>query len=315
MSSNRNRLRVEDVLTLAIVAAMLLFARSRAALAHASLDESRFWELSFILLPASVLVFITSAAYAFGDPRSKPLAPAIDRIVTIARDWLPFALFLLVYESFRSHIWAAILGPDRDAHLLQIDRRLFGETPAVAMQRFVSAPLTNAMVVAYFLHLILPPLLALSLYRKDLQLFRRFLLSVFLAGAIGSAGYAFVPATGPALAFPSLFHVSLGGSLEKPVLRLIDTARAPRDVFPSLHVAVSAIVLWFGAKNSRRWFWWLLPLVLANWVSTMYLRYHYFIDVVAGWACALVAIAIADLLLRVENAIVRQAVIAKERRR
>jgi membrane-associated phospholipid phosphatase len=303
MCSNRSRLRVEDVLTLSVVAAMLLFARSRAALSQTTIDEGHFWELSFILLPASALVFMTSAAYAFGGPDDKPLAPTLNRIIGVLRDWLPFALFLLFYEAFRSRIWGAILGADRDVDLLRIDRMLLGETPAITMQRIVTPWLTNLMVIAYFLHLVLPPLLATSLYRKDLLLFRRFLLSVFLAGAIGSAGYIAVPATGPSIAFPGLFRVTLGGDLEKPVLRMLDAARAPRDVFPSLHVAVSAIVLWFAAKSSRKWFWWLLPFVLANWISTMYLRYHYFADVVAGWLCAAVAIAAAQILLRIERRI------------
>ena len=304
-------MRVEDVLTLAVIAAMLMFARSRAGLLHLALDESRFWELSFILLPASILVFVTAASFAFGAEGSQPLGPTMHRIGAVIRDWLPFALFLLFYESFRSRIWATILGPDRDGQLLAIDRSMLGETPAVWMQRFISPFLTNAMVVAYFLHLILPPILAISLYRQpytagDLFPFRRFLLAVFLAGAIGSAGYVIVPAAGPAIAFPGLFHVPLEGKLHEPVLALIDTARAPRDVFPSLHVAVSAIVLWYAARNGRRWFLWLLPLVLANWVSTMYLRYHYFIDVIAGWVCAAVAIAVGEALLRIELRLSRE---------
>jgi membrane-associated phospholipid phosphatase len=47
----------------------------------------------------------------------------------------------------------------------------------------------------------------------------------------------------------------------------------------------------------------MLPLVLANWLSTLYLRYHYMIDDVAGWATAAIAIAVAAWILRLESAI------------
>jgi len=44
----------------------------------------------------------------------------------------------------------------------------------------------------------------------------------------------------------------------------------------------------------------LVPLVVANWFSTIYLRYHYLIDVIAGWLVAAVAIVLAERLLRWE---------------
>jgi membrane-associated phospholipid phosphatase len=303
MSSNRERtarLRVEDVLTLAVIGGMLLFAHTRAALAHITIAESDWWELSFIFLPAALLVFAASWQFAFGSVR-----PALDstlrRIGTIARDWLPFGIFLIVYESFRSHLWQSLLGPDRDAMLLALDRRLFGETPAVTLQRLITPWLTDTLVIAYFLHLVLPAILAVSLYRQGLGKFRAFLLAVFLAGAIGSTGYLLVPATGPAVAFPELFTVPLSGRVEGTLLGLIDAARAPRDVFPSLHVGISAITLWYARKNGRRWLWCFLPLVLGNWLATVYLRYHYLVDVFAGWLCAVLAIALAELALRWER--------------
>jgi membrane-associated phospholipid phosphatase len=72
-------------------------------------------------------------------------------------------------------------------------------------------------------------------------------------------------------------------------------------VFPSLHVGLSSLVLWYGYRLSRRWFWILLLPVVANWVSTVYLRYHYLVDVFAGWVVAAVAIWIAGLLLVLES--------------
>jgi membrane-associated phospholipid phosphatase len=300
MSSNRSaaQLRAEDLLTLSAIGGLLLFARGRAALMHARIDDMAWWELSFVVFPATLLVFILALRYAFGNLLT--LNTTLRRAATVIRDWMPFALFIVIYETFRSKIWLVILPHDRDSELLAIDRWMLHETPAVTMQSWISAPLTNLMAIAYFLHLVLPPVLALSLYFRGLIFFRRFLLAIFVGGIIGFIGYIAVPAVGPAVAFPQLFHTSLGSEFADPVLGVIDAARAPRDCFPSLHVALSTIVLWYGARNGRRWFWALLPLVLANWVSTMYLRYHYAVDILAGWACAALAIAIGALLLRVE---------------
>ncbi len=292
MSSNRSaaRLRAEDLLTLSAIGGLLLFARGRAALMHARIDDMAWWELSFVVFPATLLVFILALRYAFGNLLT--LNATLRRAAIVIRDWMPFALFIVIYETFRSKIWLVILPHDRDSELLAIDRSMLHETPAVTMQSWISAPLTNLMAIAYFLHLVLPPVLALSLYFRGLIFFRRFLLAIFVGGI--------------AVAFPQLFHTSLGSEFADPVLGVIDAARAPRDCFPSLHVALSTIVLWYGARNGRRWFWALLPLVLANWVSTMYLRYHYAVDILAGWACATLAIALGALLLRLEGSFHRE---------
>jgi len=291
--------RVEDILACAFTAALAAFAATRSAPTLLGLDETRWWDFSFILAPVSILVFASAVRFAWGGDtadRSSTLAS----IGAMIRDWLPFLVFLLTYESFSTGIWKLILVVDRDTQLLGVDRRLFGETPALLLQRFVTPGLSNAMAVFYFLHLVLPPVLALLIYRRRRRLFREFLLAIVLAGCLGSLGYVIVPATGPAVAFPHLFAVPLTGGLYDPVASILDVARAPRDVFPSLHVALSTIVLWYGFRRSRATGFALLPLVLGNWVSTVYLRYHYLVDVFAGWFTAILAVALAAGLLRLE---------------
>ena len=59
-------------------------------------------------------------------------------------------------------------------------------------------------------------------------------------------------------------------------------------------------------RRGRAFFIVALPLVLANWVSTFYLRYHYFIDIVAGWLTAAAAVALAAWILRAEGALRRR---------
>ena len=58
------------------------------------------------------------------------------------------------------------------------------------------------------------------------------------------------------------------------------------DVFPSLHVGVS-LYLWLTLlKDQRSIAVGIAPLVFLLWVSTLYLRYHYLTDTLAGAALA-----------------------------
>ena len=69
-----------------------------------------------------------------------------------------------------------------------------------------------------------------------------------------------------------------------------------RAAFPSLHGAVSLVALVYAWRYLRVWFWVLLPFSAGLWASTIYLRHHYFVDLLAGWALAPVAIWAAPRL-------------------
>jgi membrane-associated phospholipid phosphatase len=78
----------------------------------------------------------------------------------------------------------------------------------------------------------------------------------------------------------------------------MDFARIQRDVFPSLHVGISFVVWLYAWRNSQRLGWILSPLVLSLWVSTIYLRYHYLVDVVAGLILAPLCYGLANWLFK-----------------
>jgi membrane-associated phospholipid phosphatase len=76
-------------------------------------------------------------------------------------------------------------------------------------------------------------------------------------------------------------------------LNQLERAGKMRDVFPSGHAAIALMVQfyyfrWFG----RRGFW-LLPLTCALLISTVYLGYHYAIDVIAGAGLAAFCLTIS----------------------
>ena len=55
-----------------------------------------------------------------------------------------------------------------------------------------------------------------------------------------------------------------------------------RDCFPSGHTEIALVVLLYAWRFERRYFCGLLPAVGLLLFSTVYLRYHYVVDVLAG---------------------------------
>lgn len=211
---------------------------------------------------------------------------------------------------------------DRDAELIAWDQKLFRCQASVALQRFVNPPLTAWMELAYAFHILNIPIVACFIYlRGPRARFREMMSGVLVVCFFGLLGYLLVPAIGPIYTLRDQYTVPLSQPLEviNRQVEFMDYARIRRDVFPSLHVGISFVVWLYGYRNSRRLFWILSPLILSLWVSTVYLRYHYLVDVLAGLILAPPCFALANWLFKrfgeVEFSVVLPAKWAERARR
>src|SRR5207245_803592 len=103
---------------------------------------------------------------------------------------------------------------DQDAVLIALDQKLLGFQAAVAMQRFISRPLTAWMDWAYFYHVLNIPLVACFVYlRRPRRQFREMMSGLMVVCFIGLLGYVLVPAIGPMYTLRDKFTVPLDQSI------------------------------------------------------------------------------------------------------
>jgi len=75
--------------------------------------------------------------------------------------------------------------------------------------------------------------------------------------------------------------------------------------FPSLHVGISTVALIYAYKYRKisklnKVIWYLyIPLVTSLWFSTVYLRHHWVVDIIAGWLVAIGSYFLAERLLKI----------------
>ncbi|HEY6094115.1 MAG TPA: phosphatase PAP2 family protein [Gallionellaceae bacterium] len=178
-----------------------------------------------------------------------------------------------------------------DDQLLAIDRTLLGETPSVMLQHIATPWLTEVLSLCYIFFM---PLLFFSLLRyffRQRELLGEFYSGLFTVYGLGFLGYLLVPAAGPWLAHADLFQLQLtGGPITALNSTMVVQGSNRVDVWPSLHCAVSTFILGFAWRHHRREFAYLLLPVAGLWFSTLYLRYHYLIDVLCGFALATFAL-------------------------
>jgi len=200
------------------------------------------------------------------------------------------------------HQFLPLVNPNAfDVELYQLDLALFGIEPAMFFDRFVNPSTTEWFAFFYFGYFILLAayIFPLLFVAKDEKLLTQFTMSILIVVCVGQTIYMLVPGFGPAVAFPELFQNKLeGGMWWKLVLYTVTNGGAHKDIFPSLHTALPLCV-WLFTFSRRadipyRYLWPPLGFVVANIIiATMFLRWHYVIDVVAGVALALAAHFIA----------------------
>jgi membrane-associated phospholipid phosphatase len=183
----------------------------------------------------------------------------------------------------------------QEAALKAVDDALFlGHNPNVLLDRLAWPPLTEVLQVDYSLYYLFPlVLLVFLLAAGKAEGLARSLFLVVLCLYGSYVGYFLVPATGPNLnvlgLYPAHFADPMPGVLLAEDIRaaLLEAEAIKHDCFPSGHTALSLVCL-FAAKRegSRAGFLTLLPFVALLVFSTVYLRYHYVIDVLAGVALA-----------------------------
>ncbi len=189
-----------------------------------------------------------------------------------------------------------------DRILIAADYAIFGVHPTIWIERFITPARTAVLQVAYISYYFMPIALAVTLiaHSRDAE-FEEAWFGIVLCFYLSYLGYLLVPAVGPRFTLDHLQtrHLEAGQFITALQETLNGLERNKTDAFPSGHTAVALVSLYYAGKTGEKMlFWVLLPLVLALVASTVYLRYHYVVDVIAGILLAGITVLIAPRVER-----------------
>ena len=209
-------------------------------------------------------------------------------------------LMCFVFQDLRRSI--PLFHPGHVDTLLQtLDLKVFGLSPPHWLAgRFGPLP-TEVMSLCY--GLFFPYLLVstIGFLFAPAHKARAFYTGLFTLYAAGFTGYTLLPALGPyaTMAFDTAVH---GYGTTRLLLATVPFGTNHADAFPSLHCAVTAYLLGFDLlAGSRRRAVWCAGPVAVLWLSTLALRFHYGVDVLAGFGLAGLCLAVAVALLRIPS--------------
>jgi membrane-associated phospholipid phosphatase len=110
--------------------------------------------------------------------------------------------------------------------------------------------------------------------------------------------FAVFPVAGPRYDFPRIDGPPSEGVVFGIVHRILESGSSKGTAFPSSHVAATLSAWLSAGAVNRRAFWLLSPFAIALTLGTVYGRFHYGVDAVAGVVFAIVAFLAAPPLIR-----------------
>jgi len=187
--------------------------------------------------------------------------------------------------------------------LAKLDFDVWGAHPCVWLERISSPLLTEALQIVYSAFVPVVLLMGLILWRqRRYSDFRYYAFLIPIGFLVSYVGYLLVPAKGPRFLLQHLQTQELRGLFVYDWLRstLDRIESAYFDCFPSGHTEMTILAWWSSRAISpnlaRGMFVYTLGIIFA----TVYLRYHYTVDVLAG---AVVAGAVIWVAPRVYDAL------------
>jgi len=201
-----------------------------------------------------------------------------------------------------------------DPFFVRLEDRIFGTQPSLAfMQILPFRSVSEILYASYFSYYVMIGGVGIALYVRDRRQFFHYVSVVSFVFYICYLIYIFTPVMGPRVferaidgyELPPRFRPE--GSLEIPVavhtglfFRLMGwvyaTFEAPGAAFPSSHVAVALTTVYFSFRYLRPIRFVHLVVAVLLCCSTVYGRYHYVVDVVAGVITALALVPLGDWL-------------------
>ncbi|MEJ2544126.1 MAG: phosphatase PAP2 family protein [Calditrichaceae bacterium] len=246
--------------------------------------------------------------------------------------YAPYLLIAVVYE----HIFLYRDAFSQEFQLMDFtfmhwDAVLFGVQPTIWLEKLLHPVAVEYFMFAYVLFIVYPYFYLVYLYQKNkLPVFHKAMLAQVLSLFIALTCFITLPAKGPRVTIginnseqqinsdtPSYTQALKGVEFDfledwtgKPSFFQLQydmwnqIERIKTDCMPSMHTCLCLIVLFYAVKYRRyfkyrktaMWFWLVGNISLI--VSTVYLRYHWVVDVIFGIILAIIAYYLTELFYK-----------------
>lgn len=202
-----------------------------------------------------------------------------------------------------------------DPVIIRWEQALFGCQPSVLfMQKLPYLAVSEVFYASYFSYYVMISGVGIALFMRDRRQFFHYVSVVSFVFYVCYVIYVFVPIIGPRVFFREIHNYALPPEVQllattdvypatitrgwfyRVMAQIYETFEAPGAALPSSHIAVAICTVFFSFRYLRAIRYPHLVVAILLCLSTIYCRYHYLIDVLAGLVTAAVLLPVANWL-------------------
>ena len=220
------------------------------------------------------------------------------KILDFIHTFYPILTIFLIFNSLGKLI--ECINPKKiDTFLINLDYKIFKVHPTVYLEKFIN-PLTSNVFYAAYLSYYFMPLLACLPYLSCREKFDKALFFITVGYYLSFIGYILFPAIGPRFTLEHLqtkaVDITGFSHFINHILNFLENTKT--DAFPSGHTDIALLSLYVIFRYKKKWLGiFLTPVVILLIISTVFCRYHYVSDVIAGIIFFVVTVAICEFIL------------------
>lgn len=219
------------------------------------------------------------------------------KIVDFLRSFYPLATLGYLYgeTDFYNNIWHNY----QDAWFEKTDFLIFGFQPSIKFSEvFHWTWFQELMSLSYMSYFVMIFGVLWTIYRFNREYFNRSIFLVLQSFFIYYLIFIILPVQGPQYWFSAPMNsLPEGGAFQK-LLRFIQLiGERPTGAFPSSHVGISCILCYLTYQYARPLLKWMIGITFLLSCSAIYLKAHYFVDVIGGLLTAPLMILATTFLL------------------
>lgn len=239
--------------------------------------ESPFFLLSVRILVAGGILILAAANRWYPDSKA----------FWFVRNMLWLALIVYWYpETY--YLGKGIMPTSLDHLFVDADQWLFGCQPFLEFSKaFPQLWLNELMNFGYFSYFFMILGTSLFFYFRRREISQKAIFIVLCSFFMYYLIFIFLPVMGPQFYFPAPENsIPDAGLFRYLLINFQSVGENPTGAFPSSHVGICVINLILLYKYARKGFYMLLPIAIVLVCSTIYIKAHYLIDVIAGFISA-----------------------------
>jgi membrane-associated phospholipid phosphatase len=229
------------------------------------------------------------------------------KITGFIRYIFPFALITYWYPetynlgcNLSSDLPKSIIAPNLDGFFDRLDTVIFGYSPALEFSKmFPQAFVSEIMYFGYFAYYLIFLFTFIYFYFVKPDMAERAMFYCLCSFFVFYIIFTLVPVAGPQFyySYPDN-QVPKGYFFSRLMCLIQDLGEKPTGAFPSSHVGLTMIAMILLYENARVYFCIILPVAIILVASTVYIKAHYMVDVVAAFIVAPLIFALSKRIFR-----------------